>query len=195
MMTLKLRFISKQSGISAAAAVAMLATIGAASAQSAAACKLLTLQEVSTVAGVAAGTLHYDAPTVVNPQAATKLPATIMVEQCHGDIRASGAVTLRIGLVVAKRSLSDAEWQQVDKALEEPEDQVKPTRMQIINGAKCWVDSQKLKKVTLHSAGCSIAKQRHLLDVSFEHEDASKLPDLSKVRELLARAEKRLAGP
>lgn len=160
-------------------------------AQKAIVCGLVTLQEVAAVSPIAVGKLTPEGPSLLTAKQVAALPATLAVEQCTSDVRMSGAVALRVGLLKAERELSAVEWQKAEKALEDPKEAALPVQPLAIPGALCWQHSWGTKKV-VHEVACSRVKGPFHLTIGFEHEDRSKLPAAAKVGDLLSLAMTRL---
>lgn len=160
-------------------------------AQKAIVCSLVTIQEIAATSSVAVGKLASEGPSQLTAKQVAGLPASLAVEQCTGEVRTSGAVALRIGLLKAERELNAAEWQKAEKAVEDPKEAASPVQPLSIAGALCWQHSWGAKKV-LHEVACSRIKGPFHLTIGFEHEDRSKLPPAAKVSDLLTLATTRL---
>ncbi|MCU0625133.1 MAG: hypothetical protein MUF21_01425 [Gemmatimonadaceae bacterium] len=165
----------------------------AARAQGVSPCALVTAPEIAATSAVAVGRLTRDDAVTLPAKQVPGLASDLRVEQCHGEIRASGAVTLRINLLTATRDLTAAEWQRTEAALDALEDDGPAPAPQRIAGAACAQHSWTTRR-TLHGHVCSRAAGKHLVAIEWEHEDAAQLPALPKVAALLARAVTALAG-
>lgn len=175
---------------SARAAVLLTTLLAAAApvaAQSPAVCQLIAARDLTAASGSATGRLTADAPGTLTRAQVPALPADLRIEQCTGAVRPSGAVSVRIGVLSAERALTPAEWQRVEKALEEPGEKPPPGAPQRIGGALCWKHSWKTRQV-LHESACSGTKGRWHVTVGWEHEDPAQLPDAAAVSALLAKA-------
>lgn len=160
-------------------------------AQAPGACSLLSPQEITATAAHAAGKLSPDAPVRLTPKEVPGLPSALQMDQCVGEVRASGAVAARINLITAGRDLSAAEWQRAEKALEDPKDARTGAAPQKIADAQCFQHTWTTRR-TVHEVTCFRTLGPHHVSVGFEHEDRAKLPPAAKVAELLGKAVARL---
>ncbi len=114
------------------------------------------------------------------------LPVRLRIEQCTSAAGAGGAIGFRLGLIVAPRELSAAEWAAVGRAL----DLAAPLQP---GTAPCAVESEPRRQGgTLHTSMCGQTRGRYRLEIGFEHREASRLPSRGAVRALLGAAMSRL---
>jgi hypothetical protein len=142
-------------------------------------CALLDLAALRAAAPGVLGPLQADAPGRLDARAVPGLPVALELQQCTGAVTRAGAVTVRLALLSAPRALTAPEWQAVARALDAGE-ALAPA------GVVCERQSPSTRSGQIHETGCSQARGRSQVSLSFEHQDAARLPDEATVRRLLA---------
>ncbi len=177
--------------VCAASAVAALAVGASAWAQSKVnPCLLITLADITNLGVGHVTSMSYDEGTVLPTSALPGLPSDVRTDHCLGDIRLSNAVSVRLGALVPKVAMDASAWERMQRALDDDKDvgraaAGKKTVLVPLGRTVCDVNSWPTKPGRLHEVSCSHATSRRVLELSFEHEDPSRLPATDKVRGLL----------
>jgi hypothetical protein len=130
--------------------------------------------------------LAADAPGTLNPRDLPGLPVPLQLAQCTSAMARSGAVGFRLQVLTLPRELSAAEWAATGRALGHD------TPLQA-RAPQCGTDDQPSRQgTTLHTASCGQTRGRHRVEISFEHEQAARLPAADAIRALLAQVLARL---
>jgi hypothetical protein len=127
-----------------------------------------------------------DTPGMLHPRDAPGLPVPLRIDQCTSAMTAAGAIGFRLGLITVPRELTAAEWAAVGKALDHAEPMLSPA-------PQCARAQEPTQRGgTLHSVSCGHTRGRHRVEISFEHEQAARLPSTDAVRSLVEAAFARL---